>query len=388
MLNVFSAVLDSKKTSVTPHTIPVYKPVPDKVFFYYNSLSDYYNTALKPYNRDYMEKLIKIPNSWSDGDQSKIAGIDISVEQMKKLGDLKKEKSAQLKFEEAHINELLNAELAIIAAMNYSDIGKEEITSGIQSLSKLNSSFKNDPNAFKNFLLTVSKHGVSDLFYLMNAYWIFTKKGNFDLYHHFDKFCTDASSILKSFISDLENIAQYKRYRESIDKYFYKTGSDFKWKLDDLAIKNYYESRGEEKILSAVVLKHIVDKTSSMMKRMKKYNQFIYFYYYDTSGKMFRVNYVKRHLADKVRNGRFPAQVIKSFNTTAVAFYDMKNDFDKKGISKFGWESCTYKNLAEFIYKCGKLMEHGYLHSSRYELLQSLRTDLLLTIEKELYTLR
>ncbi len=346
----------------------------------------YYRYMLRKQDEDVFRKLQKIPDDWQKySDASPERQINITGEQQKRLSDMKKLKSWELKFESLNLYYLINIEDVLMECLSSNDIGDDELYEGIDSANSILTEIGSNISNFKYLLLSLARRAVSDFYYLMLAYEKFNKRREFIFEGGFQEFLTSAITIMTEHRAVIKNVESMKKYSQLIQPLFPKSSNQAGWKMDEFAVKKFIEEKtvSGEKKSPVIELRSIVSAGYLFKKKLKDDYDFIKYYYNDHDGKMYRYNYITEMLSQKLKEGKISAEVFSGFELIRKKFTEIKEIFEIKGLLGFGPRGMNYLEVLEFVYKCAKIIEFFYLRSMRYDDLQTLRNKVLYYVENE-----
>lgn len=342
----------------------------------------YYRFILRKVDEEVFRKIQKIPEDWADY-AAKTSGYitGITEDQKKRLSDIKRYKSWELRFESLYISHLITIEEVLIACLNHRRVSTDRLDEALDSancvLTEIGGSLMN----FKHLLLSLAKRAVSDLYYFIIAFQRFHAKTPFDFDTQFHEFCTTAISALKEFSLFRDHLALLNEYRSAAGNLFPGSSNAIGWKMDEFAVKKFIEEHESREFI--VELKKVVTVAYLMKKKLKTDHEFLTYYYNDNDGKMWRYNYIAETLHTRMNEGKIAREVFDGYAAICEKFLEIKRLFESKGLPEFGPAGFSYSDILEFTYKMSKLLEFYYLRAMRYDELQNLRNEILYYVENE-----
>ena len=357
----------------------------DPVVLLRESKAKYYRNVLKKQESEQLERILKIPDNWAEYKDNNPTNLQIPDAQKKKLSDIKKFKSFELKFESTYIHELTTIEDSIIDSISYRPLSNDMIDETCDSLKHIINDFDSKGTNFKHLLLKLAKRAVSDLYYMVASHHKFMNKTEFSFELHFKDFCFKALNFLKEY-NDLTNkLNLFNEYKEKIDRFFSKSSNHVGWKMDEIAVKNFFEKETKNTFIFISEMKKIVTSAKSLKKKIRADFEFIQYYYNDRDGKLFRYNFICRALSQKLEQEKTTPEVFSGFQDILLKFTDLKKHLEQLGLRNFGPPGFSYIETLEFLLKSSKVLEFFYLRSSKYDDLTQFRSETLHYIEKEFF---
>lgn len=347
----------------------------------------YYRFILRKIDEEVFRKIQKIPEDWAAYAAKTSGSISIITEdQKKRLSDIKRYKSWELRFESLYISHLITIEEVLIACLNHRSVSKDRLDEALESancvLTEIGGSLMN----FKHLLLSLAKRAVSDLYYFIIAFHRFHAKTHFDFDTRFHDFCTIAISALKEYRLFHGHLPLLNEYRSATLNLFPASSNAIGWKMDEFAVKKFLEEHDSREFI--VELKKVVTVAYLMKKKLKTDHDFLVYYYNDTDGKMWRYNYIAETLHTRMAEGKITREVFDGYAAICEKFLEIKKMFESRGLTEFGPACFTYSEILEFTYKMSKLLEFYYLRAMRYDELQNLRNEILYYVENEFMHLK
>ncbi len=350
---------------------------------YLKARTDYYRYVIRSEDKTLFSKLIKIPDSWENYKAGE--GVNLSENIKNRLSDIKKKMSWELRLQSLYFFYITCIENSILSAIQQRLSDRLEIEEAIDSVNNFILELESDLLNIKHLLLTLAKRSISDFYYLISAYCKFFYKKNFN-------YEADVKLILMEFIKILnqqlvikENIAKFKKYNEEISSLFEASSNELGWRMNEFAVKVFFEK--ESRAVKMKEYNRILMEMFELRNTMRNYFNFLKYYYNETDGKLFRLNFIHETLKQKADEKKVTQDTYKAYEAIRGSFLQYKFSFETVGLPGFGDEELPYIDLIHMIYKLCKILEFCYLRSMKYETLQSLRTDYLLFVEKEIYSL-
>jgi len=355
---------------------------------YRKAKADYYRHVLRKRDDDLINKIQKIPDDWNNYSETrKSENLIISDSQKKRLTDIKKRKSWELKFESLNIFFLINIEETVLSCLNYRYLSSEELGESIESANHITTEFGSNITNFKHLLLSLAKRSVSDLYYMIISFRKYYYKQGFIFEKDFISFCDDSIKIINEYRKNMTMVLQFSETRNNLALLFPKSSNTIGWKMDEIAVKKYFEDKEEPERYQIInELKKRVREAIFFKKKLTVDHEYMRYYYNEHDGKVYRYNFITEALKTKLHENQITPEVFERFENIRNSFLEIKRDFDIKGILEFGPEGFTYIETLEFIHKCCKIIEFFYLRSMKYESLQTLRTETLYSIEHEYFS--
>ena len=109
---------------------------------YRKAKADYYRHVLRKQDEEFINRIQKIPDDWNIfAEIRRNKNLIISETQKKRLTDIKKRKSWELKFESLNIFFLINIEETVLSCLNYRNLSEEELAETIESANHITTEF-------------------------------------------------------------------------------------------------------------------------------------------------------------------------------------------------------------------------------------------------------
>lgn len=355
---------------------------------YHRAKAEYYRHVLRKQDDEFINKIQKIPDDWNlYTELRKNNNLVITDLQKKRLSDIKRRKSWELKFESLNIFYLIHIEEIVLSCLNYRSLTEIELGEANESANHIIIEFGSNITNFKHLLLSLAKRSVSDLYYLIISFRKYYYKQGFIFEKDFITFCDDAMKIVNEYSKNMKKIGKFRETRNYLHGLFPKSSNTIGFKMDEIAVKKFFEDREEPERYQIInELKKRVREGILFKKKLKIDHEYMRYYFNEHDGKLYRYNFITEALKNKLHENKIQQEVFDRFENIRNTFLEIKIDFDMKGISGFGPPGFTYIEILEFIYKCCKIIEFFYLRSMKYESLQTLRTETLYSIENEYFS--
>jgi len=345
----------------------------------------YYREIIRKIDTETLKKILKIPDDWDSYEENQNnLYIKISDDEKKRLSDIKKAKSWEIRFESMHMYNLFTTEDTLMACFNHREVIPQQIDEALDAIEFMKEEvlvFKAD---FKHLMLRLAKRAASDLYYLMANYYKFKSGKSFSFEKNFEEFLDNSSSLLKEYKELQKSMHDLQKYQNIVRGYFLKSSNWQGWKIDEVKLKHVYEGKSEDVDFTLSELKKIVSTAYIYHKKMKKNYDFLKYYYNHLDGKLYRFNFICLALKTKLDNKKIEPELYSGFLKINDAFVKLKENFELRDLENFGFETMSYIDVLELIYKGCRIIEFFYLRMGRYEDLNNLRGEILRYIEKEL----
>ncbi|MBP7901939.1 MAG: hypothetical protein KA015_03880 [Spirochaetes bacterium] len=339
--------------------------------------NEYYTSLFREQDKLLLSQISKIPDSWDTS-----ANQDITEESKRRLSDIKRYKSWELRLEIFYMYYLVDIEDSFLKTINCRNIDPADIDETIDSLNSILTELESNLIDFRYLLLSIAKRSISDLYYLAAAYTKFFSGREFDYESDFPVFMKDILSQFSRYKSIIASISLFNSLSSKIDIFFMRTSNYTGLRLDENLIKKNETMLNESNGIIPDLAK-MLPIAFSIKTKIKRNYDFLKFYYNKDSGRLFRYNYILENMKTKVDTGRTKIEIFEKFTAMRTAFCDIKYTYDMNGFEYFGFNGMQYGKLVDFIYKGSKILEYFYLRNSKYEDLQNLRNSILVYIENE-----
>ena len=372
-----------KKTDASDINSDVIDEIVKLELKYTSAKTNYYRYVIRSEDRDLFSKMIKIPDNWDNYISRE--GVKLTESMKKRLSDIKRKMSWELKLQSLYFIYITNIENVVLSVLQQRIIDRQELHDAIDSINNISLELDDELFNIKHLLLTLAKRSISDFYYLVSAYCKFFYKKNF-LYE------ADIRIVLNEFVKIInkqfflkDNILVFQKYNLEISHFFQSSSNELGWRLDEFAIKDCFEKENMAvKILEySGLLKDLLEYKNNL----RNYFHFMKYYYNETDGKMFRMNFINESLKLKLNEQKITKDTLQTFEVIRENFVSYRKAFENAGIAFFGDSKMPYIEVIHLIYKLCKIMEFYYLRNMKYDNLQNLRTDYLLNIEKEVFAL-
>lgn len=352
---------------------------------YYNSYVEYYRYVIRTEDIGVLRKISKIPDNWTGYVSSVDTVLTDSVK--KRLSDIKEKKSWEVKIQSLYLASVITIEKSFLAYLKYEEMDENDIEDANNSISNilLEIDDKHEYENIKFLILSLAKRSISDSYYLMRAYIKYTcKKSGIDS-GDVKSFLTNLYEYFKSYPLSLKKIREFLDYELTISHLFDKSSNRLGWRLDEVQAKSFFDKNNSSIIVTK--LSKIVKEAYKFKNELKERYLFLKYYYSDTEGKEFRLNFIKESLQNKVVENKISESVLIKFNNIYDEFKRYKAQFNTLGLYGFGPEEFMYIDVLQFVYKSCKVIEFYYLRSMQYENLKSFRNEIQLYVENEIFSL-
>ncbi len=351
---------------------------------YISARTDYYRYVIRSEDKDMLSKMIKIPDNWEN--YTPDSGVKLTESMKKRLSDIKRKMSWELKLQSLYIIYITSIENVFLSVLQQRHCNGHELEDVKDSLNNLNMELDGELMNIKHLLLTLAKRSISDFYYLVSAYCKFFYKKNF-VYE------SDISNVLNEFIKIISqqdnfciSLESFIRYQSEISQFFQESSNELGWRLNEYAVKDYFEK--DNKAAKVMEFSRLLKDLFEYKSILRNYYNFLKYYYNETDGKMFRMNFIYESLRQKHDEKKISTDTFRTYENIRGCFIRYRNAFEDAGIKLFGSPDMPYTNVIHFIYKICKILEFYYLRSMKYENLQDLRNEYLVHIEKEINLLR
>ena len=194
---------------------------------------EYYREVFKKHDRLLLSQISRIPDEWND----KASDITITDESRRRLCDMKKYKSWELRLEIFFMYYLVDVENYFISVLNYRSLGTEEMREALDSVNSILCETGSNLIDFSYLLLSVAKRSVSDLYYLLAAYKRFYYGKPFNFIADFEKLLAEISCIFDRYVHFSELTSAIYETGLKMDKYFIKSSNYSGWRLNDAVLR-------------------------------------------------------------------------------------------------------------------------------------------------------
>lgn len=350
---------------------------------YKSAKTDYYRYVIRSEDKDMLSKMIKIPDDWDNYKTRDGVRLTDSIKQ--RLSDIKRKMSWELKLQSLYIIYITGIENVILSLFQQREIEKQELKDAIDSINNISIELDDELLNIKHLLLTLAKRSISDFYYLVSAYCKFFYKKNF----HYE---SDIRIVLNEFIRIINqqvqfsnSIRQFKKYELEISHFFQSSSNELGWRLNEFTVKEYFEK--ENKAMKIMEFNRLLKELFEYKNMLRNYFNFLKYYYNETDGKMFRMNFIFDSLKQKLEDKKISNDTFKTYENIRTSFIHYRTAFDIAGIRVFGNREMLYIDIVHLVYKLCKIMEFYYLRNMKYDNLQNLRNEYLVYIEKEIAAL-
>lgn len=350
---------------------------------YRSAKTDYYRYVIRSEDKDMLSKMIKIPDDWEDYKPRE--GVKLTESMKKRLSDIKRKMSWELKLQSLYFIYITNIEYVILSVLQQRDIEKHELDDAADSINNISIELEDELLNIKHLLLTLAKRSISDFYYLVSAYCKFFYKKNFHYESDIRIVLNEFIKMIKQQVQSRKSIESFKKYESEISQFFQASSNELGWRLNDFFVKEYFEK--ENKAMKIMEFNKLLKDLFEYKNTLRNYFNFLKYYYNETDGKMFRKNFIYESLKQKRDDKKISNDTFKTYENIRKSFIRYRTAFESSGIRVFGNHDMPYIDIIHLIYKLCKIMEFYYLRNMKYDNLQNLRNDYLLYIEKEISAL-
>jgi len=350
---------------------------------YENSYIDYYRCVIRKEDRDVINKISKIPDDWKKYVNNPDTILTDSIKN--RLSDVKKRMSWEMKIQSLYLASITTIEKNILSFLLFKSIDRVEIEDSINSINYILLEIDNDFVNIKHLILSLAKRSISDFYYLMSAYIRFNYKRKFIYENEIKNFLLNSIENLESFAHYDKKIDNFIENDKIISHLFIKSSNKLGWRLDEIKTKSYFDKNNSAVI--AMDLYKLAREAYKFKNKLKDQYLFLKYYYNDTDGKEYRLNFIMESLQNKVSENKISDSVLSKFNTIFENFKKYKIQFDVVGLQGFGPEKFMYIEVLQFLYKSCKIIEFYYLRNMQYDNLKSFRDEIQLYVENEIFSL-
>lgn len=345
---------------------------------------NYYRYVIRNEDKSVINKLVKIPDNWQNYQIGN--GIVLTESMMARLSDVKKRMTWELKLQSLYFFYVVNIENTFISTIQQNQVDDSLLHEAADSLNSIMLELDDELLNIKHLMLTLAKRSISDFYYLVSTYWKFFMKKNF-LYEN------DIKAVLNEFIRIINqqhvvnnNVDMFIKYNSRISSLFQDSSNAVGWRMNESSVKEYLEK--DNPFVLVTELTAIAREAFAYKNNLKNYYLFLKYYYNESDGKLFRLNFVSESLKTKLNEGKIKEEVYTSFEEIRQSFTNYRNLFEETGISGFGHDKMSYYELLNFIYKLCKIIEFYYLRNMKYTALQDLRSEIFYYVENEILSIR
>ena len=296
--------------------------------------------------------MTKIPDSWDD--YIPRDGVRMTESIKRRLSDIKRKMSWELKLQSLYFIYITTIENVVLSVLQQRNIENQELNDAADSINNISLELDDELLNIKHLLLTLAKRSISDFYYLVSSYCKFFYKKNF----HYE---SDIRIILNEFIKIInqqvqfrDSIKSFKKYQHEISPFFYESSNELGWRLNEFILKDYFEK--ENKALKIMEYNRLLKDLFEYKNNLKNYFNFLKYYYNETDGKMFRMNFINEALMQKLDEKRITEDTFKTYENIRDSFINYKNAFESAGIRVFGDQDMPYADVLHIIYKMCKIM--------------------------------
>jgi hypothetical protein len=344
---------------------------------------NYYRFVIRNEDKSVISRLIKIPDNWQNYKSEN--GVKITENVMARLSDVKKKMTWELKLQSLYFYSIVNIENIIISAMQQNPIDESELQDAVDSINTIILELESEFFNIKHLLLTLAKRSISDFYYLVSSYCKYFMKKSFN-------FENDIKTLLSEFIKIInqqyvvnKNVDMFITLDRKISSLFEESSNALGWRMNEFAVKDYLEK--DNPFVMVTEMANVAKEAFSYKNSLKNYYYFLKYYYNESEGKLFRLNFISDSLKVKLNDKKISEDVFNSFEDIRLSFISYKSLFDKTGLSGFGHEKMSYYELLNFIFKLCKIIEFYYLRNMKYNDLQDFRNEIYYYVENEIISI-
>jgi hypothetical protein len=310
---------------------------------YRSAKTDYYRYVIRSEDKDMLSKMIKIPDDWEDYKPRE--GVRLTESMKKRLSDIKRKMSWELKLQSLYFIYITNIEYVILSVLQQRDIEKHELDDAADSINNISIELEDELLNIKHLLLTLAKRSISDFYYLVSAYCKFFYKKNF----HYE---SDIRIVLNEFIKMIQqqvqsrkSIESFKKYEAEISQFFQASSNELGWRLNDFFAKEYFEK--ENKTMKIMEYNRLLKDLFDYKNSLRNYFNFLKYYYNETDGKMFRKNFIYESLKQKLDDKKISNDTFKTYENIRKSFIRYRTAFEDSGIRVFGNQFILYTSCVK-----------------------------------------
>ncbi|MCP4130507.1 MAG: hypothetical protein GY754_05950 [bacterium] len=354
---------------------------------YIKAKADYYRHVLRDEDKKSLDRIMRIPDDWDSFDKEPPGGIEISDSQRRRLSDIKSVKSWELKFESLNIYYITTLEKVLMSCFTHSHVPADELEEANDSIRNLFKEIELNEDGYKHLFLSLAKRAASDFYYLIHDLYKFYRKKDFSFGWDLDYIRGICVNMIDIYGKFHENLPGFREERVVLDRFFKKSPTASGWKMNEFALKKYFEEIEDLDVAYIERLTDYVKKAFLFKKKLKIDFDFLRYYFNGKDGKLFRYSFIFETFAQKMEEGRITEEVFQRFKDIRDTFTLMKDYLEGMGLKRFGPRGFTYRDTIEFVFKGGKVVEYYLLRIGDYEQLKNLRSDIFDNIEVEMVKL-
>jgi hypothetical protein len=269
--------------------------------------------------------------------------------------------------------------------MQQNTLDDSELQDAADSINNIMVELESELFNIKYLLLTLAKRSISDFYYLVSSYCKYFMKKSFN-------FESDILILLSEFIKIInqqyvvnKNVDMFITANNRISSLFEVSSNAQGWRMNEFAVKDYLE-KGNPFVMVKEMY-NIAKEAFNYKSSLRNYYYFLKYYYNESDGKLFRLNFISESLRVKLNENKISEDVYNSFEEIRLSFNIYKSFFDKTGLSGFGPEKMSYYELLHFIFKLCKIIEFYYLRNMKYNDLQDFRNEIYYYVENEIISI-
>ena len=344
---------------------------------------NYYRFVIRSEDKSVISRLIKIPDNWQNYKSENDVKLTENV--MARLSDVKKRMTWELKLQSLYFYSIVNIENTIISAIQQNPCDDSELQDTVDIINAIILELDSELFNIKHLLLTLAKRSISDFYYFASSYCKYFMKKSFN-------YEMDIKTLLYEFIKLINqqsvvniNVDMFINLNRKISPLFEESSNALGWRMNEFAVKDYLEK--DNPFIMVTEMANTAKEAFLYKNNLKNYYYFLKYYYNESDGKLFRLNFISESLRNKLNENKVSEDVYNSFEEIRLSFISYKSLFDKTGLSGFGHEKMSYYELLHFIFKLCKIIEFYYLRNMKYNDLQDFRNEIYYYVENEIITI-
>lgn len=350
---------------------------------FFEARMNYYRLVIRNEDKSVISKLIKIPNNWQNYKSDK--GVNLTDNVKSRLSDVKKKMTWELQLQSLYFYSIVNIESVLIAVFQQNPLDESELQEAIDSLNNIILEIDSELLNIKYLLLTLAKRSISDFYYFISSYCKYFLKKIFNFENDIKTLLIELVRILNQQDVVNNNVDMFIKWNMSITSLFEKSSNALGWRMNEFAVKDYLEK--DNSFVTITEMISVVKDACKYKEKLKNYYYYLKYYYNESEGKLFRLNFISDSLKSKLNEGKIKEDVFKSFEEIQLSFINYKNIFEERGLKGFGHEEISYYELLNFIFKLCKIIEFYYLRNMKYTALQDFRNEVYYFVENEMFSI-
>lgn len=344
---------------------------------------NYYRFVIRNEDKSVISRLIKIPDNWQNYKHDN--NVQLTENVKARLSDVKKKMTWELKLQSLYFYSIVNIENIIISSMQQNPVDEIELQDAVDSINSIMLELESELFNIKHLLLTLAKRSISDFYYLVSSYCKYFLKRSFNFERDIRPLLSEFITIINQQYSVNKNVDMFIKLNSRISFLFEESSNALGWRMNEFAVKDYLEK--DNPFVMITEMSNIAKEAFNYKNSLKNYYYFLKYYYNESDGKLFRLNFISESLKNKLNENRISEDVFNSFEDIRLSFISYKSLFDKTGLGGFGHEKMSYFELLNFIFKLCKIIEFYYLRNMKYNALQEFRNDIYYYVENEILSL-